>query len=69
MPQQQPLYYGLGGIKCNQHEILKATSTVNALNDTSGWGNQVYAGINGYSGKVRYGCAAEHITGPVKKKK
>jgi hypothetical protein len=59
-------YSGLGGAKCDNHDILKATSVVNSLADTSGWGNQVSAAIAGSSGKVRFACAAEHITGPYK---
>ena len=60
MPQT---YTGLGGTKCTQHDILKATSCSNSLSDTSGWGNQVGAALNCRK-NVKWGCAAEHISKP-----
>jgi hypothetical protein len=54
-------YIGYGGAVCTKQDILNGTNASNSLNDTSGWGNQVSAGISGYRG-AKWQCAAEHIT-------
>lgn len=60
------IYEGYGGTSCSTSDISKATSAMNSLNDTSGWGNQVAAAIT--SNKVNYACAAENIKGPTPNK-
>lgn len=60
-------YSGYGGTRCSINDISKATNAENALNDTSGWGNQTHAGLSalGLYGSVNWNCSASQITGPI----
>jgi hypothetical protein len=57
-------FVGAGGAKCSMNDIFKATSVSNSIDDMSGWGNQVAAGVMAATGKVPFACAAKNITGP-----
>lgn len=57
-------YLGRGDKQCTKHDILKATSAMNSLEDTSGWGNQVTSAISSGMTSIPFSCSAEFIKGP-----
>lgn len=57
-------YLGRNDKQCTKHDILKATSAMNSLNDTSGWGNQVSSAISSGMTSIPFSCSAEFIKGP-----
>lgn len=57
-------FLGKNGAQCSMSEIFKATTVDNAINDTSGWGNQVAGGVISATSDVPFACAAKNITGP-----
>ena len=59
----EPKYIGYGGIFCTREDIQKAATVSSALNEPMGWGDALFAGIA--SKGVKFGCAPEHIQGPV----
>jgi len=65
-------FIGLGGSHCSRNDILRATSATNNLEDVGGAhtpGAAINAIINGRDKNIKWGCSAEHIRGPVPKKK
>lgn len=56
-------YVGHGGAICTTSDIQKATSVVNALGDTTGVGNQIFALLAVLFDNIKFECSAENISG------
>lgn len=61
--QSRDSYIGYGGAQCTVSDIQKATSVVNALNDTQGWGNQIFAALSVLFGDIKFECSSDNISG------
>jgi len=55
-------YVGYGGAICTISDIQKATNVMNALNDSIGIGNQIYALLATLFDNIRFECSAENIS-------